>query len=1006
MPKGLILKGGIMSSRLEDRGLLLSRRKRLNFSFNGQKLWGYEGDTIASALLANGKTFVGRSFKYHRPRGIVSVGVEEPNAIVGLGEGEFFQPNQRSTTTPLKEGMVVRSQNHWPSLEYDIWSLLSLFAPLFSAGFYYKIFIQPRFAWKYIYEPFIRFSAGLGNPPRHKDGDKYEQFYVHVDVLIIGGGISGLETAKLLADTGEEILLLEQLSYLGGRSVVDNVEIDGVVSSEWVQNVKGYLKKYSNLKIRTGMVAAGIYDHGYIIAHESVGNYQEGSNIPRERLWRIRAKKIIAATGAIEKPLVFSGNDIPGVMLASAGRDYLSLYGVSIGDRTVLVTNNDNAYKSAIMLHEAGLTVSLIIDARREVLGDLPMYVKSLGIEIRTSSAISRVLGSKYVESVEICNHTGEGSVLDKIECDAVLMSGGWNPVVHLWSHCGGKLDWDSEKSMFIPNPKSTPIGFDGSQNVFVVGSANGSLSDEMALRSSEKLAHYLKGGVGSKMKKRTKDFFEAPTLNITQMPQASSEKLMQKSFLDFQNDVKITDIRLAAREGFESVEHTKRYTTLGMATDQGKLSNINGINVLAKSLGKSVPEVGTTTFRPPYIPISLGSIGGAEKGSLFKPTRKTSIDPWHDSNGAFWEPVGDWRRPYAYRNGDENLTDVIAREVKNTRMNVGLLDASTLGKILVSGPDCGKFLDLIYTNTMSSLPIGRCRYGLMCNENGFLFDDGVVARLSENSYLCHTTTGGAPNVYSWMEEWHQTEWWSLKVFITDLTEQYSQIAIVGPKARDLLKKMTNEDLSDESLPFMSLRSIDIGGVNANLFRISFSGELSYELAVPTDVGLEIWRELLQKGKGLNLMPYGTEALHVMRAEKGFIMIGDETDGTVTPQDLNLGWAISKKKKDYLGKRAHERPFFRNPSRKKLVGLLTEDPQLVLPDGAQIVTSGNDLEKYKPIGHITSTYFSPSLGYSIALALIEGGLDRLGQRVGISMAKARVAYAKVVEPNFLDSGGR
>ncbi|MFL2823474.1 MAG: sarcosine oxidase subunit alpha family protein [Paracoccaceae bacterium] len=999
-----------MSSRLENRGKLLSRQNRLNFLFNGEKLWGYQGDTIASALLANGKTLVGRSFKYHRPRGIVASGVEEPNAIMGVGEGKFFQPNQRATNTLLKEGMVVNSQNHWPSLNYDIWSILSIFSSFFSAGFYYKIFIKPRFAWKYIYEPFIRLSAGLGKPPRDKDGDKYEQFYTHVDILIVGGGLSGLEIAQRLAVSGSEILLLEQLPYIGGRSIVDQTEIDGMSSQEWVKKVQEALQKYPNIKMRTHTVVAGIYDHGYVIANESITNYEQGENIPKERLWRIRAKKIITATGAIERPLVFSGNDIPGVMLASAARDYLSLYGVSVGDRTIIVTNNDSAYKSAAMLLEVGLTVSLIIDVRREISGDLPRYVESLGVEIKTGGAISGVIGKKHVEAVEICNQAGEGAILSRVECDAVLMSGGWNPVVNLWSHCGGKLDWDPGKNMFVPNEQKAPIGFDGLQNVFTVGSSNGFLSDELVLRDAEQLAAALdkrtKNKNSRKRKKRVKSLIEAPTVNVVQMPQAAGEKFMQKSFLDFQNDVKVTDIRLAAREGFESVEHTKRYTTLGMATDQGKLSNIPGISILAKNLGKSIPEVGTTTFRPPYIPISLGSIGGAEKGNLFKPIRKTPMDSWHESNGASWEPVGDWRRPYAYIRSGEDLSEAISREVKNTRMNVGLLDASTLGKILVSGKDSGKFLDLIYTNMMSSLAVGKCRYGLMCNENGFLFDDGVVVRLSENSYLCHTTTGGALNVHSWMEEWHQTEWWSLDVFITDVTEQYSQIAIVGPKARDLITQVSKADLSDQKIPFMTYKSIEVSGITSNIFRISFSGELSYELAVPANMGLKVWKALIEKGKSLNLMPYGTEALHVMRAEKGFIMIGDETDGTVIPQDLNLDWAISKKKKDYLGKRAHERPFFNNKNRKKLVGLITDKPNLVLPDGAQIIASNHEKKIHMPIGHITSTYFSPSLGYSIAMALIEGGLAHLGGRVKISLAENKFAYAKVVNPNFLDSKER
>lgn len=995
-----------MSTRLESGGIKIDRGKRLTFFFNGQKLDGFEGDTLASALLANGKILMGRSFKYHRPRGVVASGPEEPNALMGVGQREFFEPNQRATTTLLRDRMVVISQNHWPSLEYDIWSILSYFAQFFSAGFYYKMFIQPRFAWKYIYEPVIRFSAGLGKAPREKDKDNYEHFHINVNNLIIGGGVAGLETAMRLASAGEDVLLMEQLPYLGGRSVVDVFKIDEMLSDDWVKKIELKTKGFPNLKVKKNTAVVGIYDHGYVLANEKIANYSEGESVPRERLWRIRANKIISATGAIEKPLVFSGNDIPGVMLASAARDYISLYGVSVGDRSIIVTNNDNAYQTAMELHKVGLTVIMIVDVRREVTGEWPNQIRALGIEIKTGSAIARVLGNKCVEAVEICSQSGEGTVLDKVDCDAVLMSGGWSPAVHLWSHCGGRLFWDFNKHMFVPDIKRAPTGQDGLQNVFTVGSVNGLLANEDIFEDTESLVIKLiknKKKLAKREKYKVGEYLDSPLINVIQMPQSANEKLLSKSFVDFQNDVKATDIGLAVREGFESVEHTKRYTTLGMATDQGKLSNINGINFLAKNLGKNVPEVGTTTFRPPYVAISLGSIGGAEKGDLFKPTRKTVIDYWHDVNGAVWEPVADWRRPYAYLKRSENLSQAISREVRNTRMNVGMLDASTLGKILVSGPDSGKFLDLIYTNMMSSLPVGKCRYGLMCNENGFLFDDGVVVRTTEDSYICHTTTGGAQNVHSWMEEWLQTEWWSLRVFITDLTEQYSQIAIVGPNSRELLRRITKSSVSDKSLPFMAQKNIKISGERINIFRISFSGELSYELAIPANKGLSIWEKLIEKGKDLNVMPYGTEALHIMRAEKGYIMIGDETDGTVIPQDLNLNWAISKKKKDYLGMRAHQRPFFSNKNRKRLVGLLTEKAEMVLPDGGQILENNETGVSNKVIGHVTSTYFSPTLGYSIAMALLEGGLNKKEEIVKVSLGPSKYGYAKVVEPKFLDS---
>ncbi|MER2509637.1 MAG: glycine cleavage T C-terminal barrel domain-containing protein, partial [Amaricoccus sp.] len=498
----------------------------------------------------------------------------------------------------------------------------------------------------------------------------------------------------------------------------------------------------------------------------------------------------------------------------------------------------------------------------------------------------------------------------------------------------------------------------------------------------------------------------EAPMMPVWSMPQGAAPGLRAKAFLDFQNDVKVSDVRLAAQEGYASVEHTKRYTTLGMATDQGKLSNINGLAVLADALAAPIPAVGTTTFRPPYAPVTFGALAGEARGPLFKPTRKTPIDGWSDANGAHWEPVADWRRPYAYPRGGESVAEAVTREILNTRSNVGLLDASTLGKILVKGPDAGRFLDLVYTSIMSSLAVGRCRYGLMCNENGFLFDDGVVVRLTEDSFLCHTTSGGSDRVHAWLEEWLQTEWWDLKVFTANLTEQYAQVAVVGPKARAVLETLGGMDVSREALPFMAFAEGALAGVPARAYRISFSGELSYEIAVPAARGLEFWDACLAAGAAQGAQPYGTEALHVMRAEKGFIMIGDETDGTVIPQDLNLGWAVSKKKSDFIGKRAQARADLTRPDRETLVGLLTENPMEVLPDGAYAVAEPVAAEgPTRTIGHVTSSYFSPTLGHSIAMALIEGGAGRLGQTLDFPVGAGGVIRARVVDPVFLDKEG-
>jgi sarcosine oxidase subunit alpha len=604
----------------------------------------------------------------------------------------------------------------------------------------------------------------------------------------------------------------------------------------------------------------------------------------------------------------------------------------------------------------------------------------------------------------------GEGVPLEEIKCDVVAMSGGWSPIVHLWSHCGGKLNWDAENAMFRPDPERPPLGDDGSGFVAVGGTANGYMIANEAMQDAISQGKLVAKQVGYKPVNSKSSIVnvenESPIEQIWQMPQGMSVKLQAKTFLDYQNDVKVSDVRLAAREGYESVEHTKRYTTLGMATDQGKLSNINGLAILADSLKAEIPNVGTTTFRPPYHPISMGSIAGDARGELFKPIRKSPIHNWIEENGGFFEPVADWRRPYCYQKNNETVKDSVQREILNTRTNVGLLDASTLGKIIVKGSDAGKFLDMIYTNLMSNLKVGHCRYGLMCTENGFLSDDGVVARLDENTFLCHTTSGGSDRIHAWMEEWLQTEWWDWKVYTANVTEQYAQIAVVGPNARKLLEKLGGMDVSKEALPFMRFSEGTIGGIRARPFRISFSGELSYEIAVPASDGQAFWDMCIEAGKEFGIQPYGTECLHVMRAEKGFIMIGDETDGTVIPQDLNMEWALSKKKEDFLGKRAHLRSHMSDPSRWKLVGLKTVDPNVVIPDGAY-ATDGTIRENgvKNMIGRVTSTYFSPTLNRSIAMGLVKFGPNRMGEIIDFPTLEGKIIKAEICNQVFLDPEG-
>ena len=999
-----------MSTRLSNGGRLINRSKSIEFSFDGKRLNGYEGDTLASALLANNQTLVGRSFKYHRPRGIVACGPEEPNALVGLGKGSKFEPNQRATTTELFEGLHSNSQNAWPSLEFDIGGINRIMSRVFPAGFYYKTFIFPRFAWKHVFEPFIRKAAGLGAAPTEKDSDKYEYFYAHVDVLIIGGGTSGLAAALEVGRSGAKVLVLEQKNTWGGRAPVDGVLIDNQISEEWIDDAMTELQSMPNVTLKNRTMGAGVYDHGWATGYESITDHIPGKKGPRQRLWRIRAKRILTTTGAIERPLSFAGNDLPGVMLAGSVRDYLVDFGTSCGDIMVLATNNDDAYRTAIKQSEVGLKVAAILDARTSVTGELPNKAREMGIRVETGMAISKVKGSKSVSGVSICLQAGEGVPLEEIKCDVVAMSGGWSPIVHLWSHCGGKLNWDAENAMFRPDPERPPLGDDGSGFVAVGGTANGYMIANEAMQDAISQGKLVAKQVGYKPVNSKSTIVdvenESPIEQIWQMPQGMSVKLQAKTFLDYQNDVKVSDVRLAAREGYESVEHTKRYTTLGMATDQGKLSNINGLAILADSLKAEIPNVGTTTFRPPYHPISMGSIAGDARGELFKPIRKSPIHNWIEENGGFFEPVADWRRPYCYQKNNETVKDSVQREILNTRTNVGLLDASTLGKIIVKGSDAGKFLDMIYTNLMSNLKVGHCRYGLMCTENGFLSDDGVVARLDENTFLCHTTSGGSDRIHAWMEEWLQTEWWDWKVYTANVTEQYAQIAVVGPNSRKLLEKLGGMDVSKEALPFMRFSEGTIGGIRVRPFRISFSGELSYEIAVPASDGQAFWDMCMEAGKEFGIQPYGTECLHVMRAEKGFIMIGDETDGTVIPQDLNMEWALSKKKEDFLGKRAHLRSHMSDLSRWKLVGLKPVDPNVVIPDGAY-ATDGTVRENgvKNMIGRVTSTYFSPTLNRSIAMGLVKFGPNRMGEIIDFPTLDGKIIKAEICNQVFLDPEG-
>jgi sarcosine oxidase subunit alpha len=995
------------------RERLIDRSKILRFTFDGRPMQGCAGDTLASALLANGQRLMGRSFKYHRPRSVMGLGAEEMSALVGVGRNARHEPNLRATQVEIYEGLSAVSQNRWPSLAFDVGALSARLSRFLPAGFYYKTFMWPQALWKSLYEPAIRRAAGLGRAARERDPDLYEHMHVDCDVLIAGGGVAGLAAAEAAATAGLRVILADESAEFGGACDLSQETIGGVPQTDWVAERVRMLAATDNVHLIKRTTVVGHFHHNHLLMAERVADHDPAriaEGAPRQRLWNVRAKQVILATGAIERPISFANNDRPGVMLASAVRGYVERYGAAPGEAGVVFTNNDDGYLTAIALKRAAVRVQRVIDVRQNAESAIIDEARKAGIEIASGSAISGVetgFGGQAIEQVRIAPYrSGKGRVVSetRIACDFVAVSGGYNPALHLWCHNGGKIKFDEKLQSFRPDRH-----FD---HMRAVGAANGEMDLARCIAegfaAGEAAAKLLRHGdikARPKAPARFETTKEAPLEPIWFAPATGKYNEGTKHFIDFQNDVTAADLELAQREGYESVELTKRYTTLGMATDQGKTSNINGLGIVAEATGKTIPEIGITTFRPPYTPVTFGAIAGANRNELFLPVRRTAIYDWHTAHGADFEPVGLWRRPYCYPKGGETREQAVRREILAVRNRVGLLDASTLGKIEIKGPDAGEFLDRVYTNAFSTLKVGRARYGLMMNELGFLFDDGVTVRMAEDHFLMHTTSGGADRVSAWLEEWLQTEWTELKVFVTPVTEQWAQFAIAGQDARKVLEKLEGDiDLSAESFPFMTMKQGMLGGCPVRVYRISFSGELSFEVATPANYGRALWDAILEAGAAFGIEVYGTEALHILRAEKGFIVIGDETDGTTTPLDVGLDWAVSKKKRDFLGKRSLAQPNLAAKGRKQLVGLLTEEPAEVLPDGAHAVAEVKAKPPMRTIGHVTSSYFSPTLNRSIAMALIESGAERIGQTLTFPLA-AKVVRAKVVSPVFYDKEG-
>ena len=991
-----------MQSWRNSTGGIIDRSRRLSFTFDGRRLAGHPGDTLASALLANGIHLVGRSFKYHRPRGIVGSGAEEPNALVRLGEGGAVEPNARATTTELFDGLVASSQNRWPSLAFDAGALNSVASGLIPAGFYYKTFMWPPKAWTF-YERFIRRAAGLGKAPEEPDPDVYEKRFAHCDVLVVGAGPTGLQAARAAGRSGARVILADEQAVPGGSLLAEHVSLDGVAGQEWPESVRAELAGMTDVTVLPRTTVAGYYDHNFLVAVERVTDHLPGgeSPLPRQRLWKIRARHVVLATGAIERPLVFPGNDRPGVMLANAVRAFANRWGVRCGARAVVFTNNDSAYRSAIDAADCGIHVTTIVDCRAAPRGRLVEEAHSRGIDVMAGSVIAGVEGRKRVRGVAISSLDDSAPASGRKECDLVMMSGGWNPTVHLASQSGTRLAWDESLATFVPG--------DAPSHQTSAGAAAGTFGLVECLRSGTLAGAEAAARAGFDSDAPAVPEVDGDTgdgaLGLEAFWHRPASPRDGKAFHDLQNDVTTADVALATRENYVSVEHFKRYTTTGMGTDQGKTSNVNGLAILAGHVGSTIPGVGHTTYRPFYTPVTIGALAGIDTGGdLYDPVRKTPMHTWHEKNGAHFEDVGQWKRPYCYPRAGETVDEAVQRETLAARTSIGILDASTLGKIDIQGADAAEFLDRIYTNMFSTLKVGRCRYGLMCRDDGMVFDDGVTARIAENRFLMSTTTGGASTVLNWLEEWLQTEWTDLEVYCTSVTTHWAAIAVAGPKSRALVSELTPADLSAEAFPFMAWRDADIAGIAGRIFRISFSGETGFELQVPASYGLALWRNLMTAGEKYGITAYGTEAMHVLRAEKGFIIAGQDTDGTTTPHDLGMSWIVSKKKKDFLGMRGLSRPDTLREDRKQLVGLLADDPAVVIPEGAHVSPQPAAQPPVPMEGWVSSSYMSPNCGRSIALALVSRGHDRIGEEVAIPLEKG-IVRARIVKPVFFDEEG-
>ena len=988
--------------RLDNIGYI-NRDKKISFTFNGKKYFGYEGDTLASALLANGIHLVGRSFKYHRPRGFFGAGVDEPNAKVQLYKGAKTEPNANATEVELVEGLIVKSQNCWPSVSFDFGAINNLFQKFFPAGFYYKTFMWPKSFWYKVYEPIIRKAAGLGVAPLKPDPDRYEHKYEYCDVLIAGSGPSGLASALAAAKNGARVILAEDKSRFGGSLLVDEVTIGNKKGKEWADEAISQLKSMPNVIVKNRSQVFGYYDHNMMVMFEKTRDHIENPNkfTPRQKLWYIRAKEIVISTGSLERPLIFGNNDRPGILLSSAAKEYLKVYGVLVGRKPIIFTNNDSAYDTAIEFKKNGIN-PLVVDTRTNSDSSVISEAKNLNIDIKFSHGIANTKGHLKVNSATIGKFNSDKSSyenLEEVSCDCICVSGNWTPTVHLSSQSGNKLKFNETIDAFIPSQSR--------QKESTIGSANGSFTLKQALEDGFNKGFELSNKITNKNSKST-----APTSNERSygehdkfwcMPLPKNKHY--KRFVDFQNDVAVSDIELAVREGFRSIEHVKRYTTLGMATDQGKTSNLNGLQLVSNIEGKIVPEVGHTTFRPPYTAVTIGTIVGREVGKHYRPTRKSPMHEWHEKNNAVFVDAGLWLRPRYYKQDNESLEEAAKREANNVRKNVGVCDVTSLGKIDIKGPDTAEFLNRIYTNAWMKLPVGKARYGVMLREDGIVFDDGTTTRISENHFHMTTTTAQAVNVLAHLEYYLQVVWPELNVNVLSTTEQWAGAALAGPNSRELLSKLFPEtNILNEALPFMGYKESDLFGVPARIFRISFSGELAYEINVESNYGTFMWEKIIEFGQEMNIEPYGTEALSTLRIEMGHVA-GSELDGRTIPYDVSLEGMLSKKK-DFIGKRSLTREAFLNPKREKVVGVIPLDKKTTIPEGSHLVKDGNAFSPNPKLGHVSASCWSVEYNNPFSLAIIQDGKNRIGEKLyAVSPLNNKNIAVEIVSSHYVDPKG-